>query len=82
MSNPNPVCRFKKGDPNRPKGGRPKGAKDKATVLREKLLDAALNLNLDDKNIKRSDIMKVAASFVPKEIKGDMTGSLEIRWME
>jgi len=84
-----------------PKGhtGRPLGAKNKTTLLKEKILEAALGVNLNGgetlttkqgkklvkrfiRNIPEIDILKLGASFVPKEVKQDIEGSIEIGWME
>ena len=84
MANPNPCpeARFKPGNP-----GKPVGAVSRTTLLKEKLLKAALEIDLNGgrrifnkkgkclviPDISRSDIMKLAAGFVPKEqvIKGE-----------
>ena len=79
---PSPKGQFKKGDPRINKAGKHVGCKDKLTLLKEKLIDHALNTNLHDKRIAKSDIIKIAAGFVPKEVSAKLEGSLEIRWLE
>jgi hypothetical protein len=86
MGDPNAVppkeFQWKKGDPRRPKGGRPKGSKDRLTILRDRIIDAGISIDLNDPKLKRADLLKIAASLIPKEIKGEVSGSLEIRWLE
>lgn len=82
MSNPHPVHKFAKGNP-----GKLPGTKNKVTLLKEKILAAALKVDLEGgrrillksgkvvvvPNVKPDDLMKIAATFVPKEqtIKGE-----------
>lgn len=77
---PDPKYHFKKGHPKM--GGRALGTKDKLTQFKEKLIAAALDINLNDRKIRRSDLLKIAAGFVPKEVKADVRGAMEIRWIE
>ena len=71
--------RFKEGNP-----GRPKGSLNKVTLLKNKILDAALSRNLNGRIVRYTkkgrkyylnevstpELMKVGATFVPKELKG------------
>lgn len=73
---------FRKGNP-----GKPMGAVSKTTLLKEKILDAILKRDLEGQlkifgkkgkilvvpEVDTTDLMKVAATFVPKEqvIKGE-----------
>lgn len=84
MSNPHPPTKyqFKKGNP-----GRLPGTKNKTTILKEKLLDAAIKIDLSGSrivllrdgrrvaipNMRPDDLVRVAASLIPKEqlIKGE-----------
>ena len=79
---PREDTQFKKGNP-----GKPKGAVSQTTLLKEKILSAALSIDLKGNrkaisalgkiikipNIRPEELIKVAATFVPKEqtIKGE-----------
>ena len=86
MANPHPTNGFKKGDPRINRKGKLVGTKDKLTLLKEKIIDAALNIDLESKKkfdrISPTDVVKLAAGFVPKEQVAKLEGSLEIRWIE
>ena len=85
---------FEKGNP-----GRLPGSKNKTTLLKEKILAAALKIDLEGgqtitekrgkklikkfvRNIPQADLIKIGASFVPKEVKQEIEGSIEIGWLE
>ena len=57
--------------PNNP--GRPKGCLNKDTILKNTVLDALIKRKEEIENINILDLLKVGATFVPKEIKGDKT---------
>lgn len=85
--------KFKKGNP-----GRPLGAVSQTTLLKEKLLKAALEIDLhatrtihihspktgkivktiEIRDIPRKDIMKTAATFVPRETKVDVNSNMPL----